>query len=244
MNLYLYLDKETLIHRLDPRTKIFLLMASFAFSVINNNMYVLLYILFFVLVLSFFSKAISNIRNVLAVLILVSLVSIFLWLLFGKFSHSSLLYGVTVSLKIVIMLISGIIFLSTTKNEAIVLGLRRLGLPYVASFTTSLALRLLPVFMHNVKNIYDAQRCRGVDLKRGSVLKRLKNYIPLLGPIFLVTLRSTDQLSIALESKGFGAKKRTYYISIHFRVVDIIIMAVIFLLMLLNIYYVFFKKYI
>ncbi len=116
------------------------------------------------------------------------------------------------------MVASGIFFLSTTSIEEISLGLIKLGIPYSVSFVLSTALRLVPTFIGTGATVIEAQRSRGLDLDSGNVWQKAKKHIPLLVPIFLLAIRNTDQLAVALESRGFGSReKRTYYLKIGFK---------------------------
>jgi energy-coupling factor transport system permease protein len=133
----------------------------------------------------------------------------------------SLAFGVVAALKIDGMIISGLVFLSTTRIEEIILGLIRLRVPYQAAFAFSLGIRMVPTIIGTAVTVIEAQRSRGLDLESGGLLARLRNHVPLLVPIFLQTLRSTDQLAKALESRGFGARReRTSYLEIGFRARD------------------------
>ena len=63
--------------------------------------------------------------------------------------------------------------------------------------------------------IGQAQRSRGLDLESGNIIQRIRKNTPLLIPVFVSTIRSTNVFSMALESKGFGASpKRTYFLRI------------------------------
>jgi energy-coupling factor transport system permease protein len=65
---------------------------------------------------------------------------------------------------------------------------------------------MVPTIIGTAVTVTEAQRSRGLDLESGGLLARVRTYIPLLVPIFLHTLRNTDQLAKALESRGFGAR--------------------------------------
>ena len=156
--------------------------------------------------------------------------------LFWRMTYESLLYGISTALKIDSMIIAGIIFLSTTRNEEIFMGLIRLRIPYTMSFAFSTALRLVPTFIGAGATIIDAQKSRGPNLEAGNIFVRFKNHIPLLAPIFLTSIRSTNQLAMALESKGFGSsKKRTFYFTIGYHRDDLIMIAVLLILLSINI---------
>ena len=107
------------------------------------------------------------------------------------------------------------IFLSTTRNEEIATGLARLGIPYRFAFAVSTALRLVPTIAATGSTISQAQRSRGLDLESGNVIERIRKYMPLLIPVFVSTIRSTNVFSMALESKGFGAEPRDARSSCH-----------------------------
>jgi energy-coupling factor transport system permease protein len=105
------------------------------------------------------------------------------------------------------------IFLSTTRNEEVGIGLVRLGIPYRFAFAVSTALRLVPTVVATGLTIGQAQRSRGLDLESGNIFERIRKHLPLLVPVFVTTVRSTNVFSMALESKGFGARPgRTFFL--------------------------------
>ena len=244
MNIYLYQDRNTIFHRLDPRTKLFLLMGSFVFTIFYRHPAYVLVITSFILLHAWASKSLSNLIKIRWLLIVIGVFSIVIWSFFAKgetylfwrMSYESLLYGISTALKIDSMIVAGIIFLSTTRNEEIFMGLIRLKIPYAMSFAFSTALRLVPTFIGAGATIVDAQKSRGLDLGAGNIFVRFKNHIPLLVPIFLTSIRSTNQLSMALESKGFGSsKKRTFYFTIGYHRDDLIMILVLLILLSINI---------
>jgi energy-coupling factor transport system permease protein len=225
MNLFLYLDRDSLIHRLDPRTKLLLMVASFVVAVLFFTPGPLLALLGVILVYGMLGRVLGNLRRIWLLLVSIALVSILSWSLFARGSTplfwrvtwESLTFGVAAAIKIDSMIISGLIFLSATKIEEMVLGLIRLRVPFQAAFAFSLGIRMVPTIIGTAITVTEAQRSRGLDLERGGPLTRSRAYIPLLVPIFLHTLRNTDQLAKALESRGFGARReRSSYLEIGF----------------------------
>ena len=135
--------------------------------------------------------------------------------------REALLFGIVTAIKIDTMLIAGIIFLSTTRVEETTIGLVKLGVPYVMCFAFSTALRLVPTFAATGTTVVEAQRSRGLELDTGSLWSRMKAYIPLMVPVFLVSIRNANLMAMALESRGFGAaRKRTFYIQLKMRLSD------------------------
>lgn len=229
MNLFLYLDRSSPVHRLDPRTKIFLLLGSFVAAVLFFQPAPLLTLLAVLLAYGALGRVLGNLRRIWVLLVSIAVVSIASWSIFAggptpllwRITREGLQFGFAAAIKIDGMIIAGLIFLSTTKTEEIILGLIRLRVPYQAAFAFSLAIRMVPTIIGTAVTVTEAQRSRGLDLTSGGLLTRMRNYVPLLVPIFLHTLRNTDQLAKALESRGFGARRqRTSYLQIGFHAGD------------------------
>jgi energy-coupling factor transport system permease protein len=64
----------------------------------------------------------------------------------------------------------------------------------------------------------DAQKARGLELEKGGLLKRIRNYVPVLIPLIVSAIRRSLELAEAMESRAWGAtKKRTnlYLLKLH-----------------------------
>jgi energy-coupling factor transport system permease protein len=236
----LYLDRDTFVHRLDPRTKMFLLIGMFALPFVFLNPLYDLAILALVLFFGYLSQSLVNLRRIWFILLTIFVVTIILWSIVGRgqtpffffVEREALLYGVTAALRIIITVIAGMLFLSTTRNEEVAIGLVRLGIPYRFAFAVSTALRLVPTIVATGLTISQAQRARGLDLDTGNVISRIRKHLPLLVPVFVTTVRSTNVFSMALESKGFGAGSgRTFYLQIAMGSRDALVLAVFVLLL-------------
>jgi energy-coupling factor transport system permease protein len=243
MNVFLYQDKDTYFHKLDPRTKIFILLFSFLLTIFFKRPLPLIGVALIIFIHGFLSQCMANVKRMGLPLLLIALFSIFIWGLsqkgttpvFWRFTRESLSFGLTVAIKLDSMLIAGIIFLSTTRNEEISLGLIRLGIPYQVSFSLSLALRMIPTLIETATTVIEAQRSRGLDLRSKNIFTRMKRSIPLLAPIFLTTIRTTNQLAMALEARGFGLnKKRSFYQEVRFTARDYVIFVFLLLVVLLT----------
>ncbi len=231
--LFLYLDTGSPVHRLDPRTKLFLLFETFFLPVFFSRPMELLALFGALLVYGAVGRALGNIRRIWKLLVSIAAVSIVTWAVFTpgtpvvwRVTRNGLAAGLTGALKIDGMILSGLIFLSTTKTEELVLGLLRLRVPFGMAFAFSLAVRMVPTIMATAQTVMEAQRSRGLDLSHGGPITRMKNYLPLIAPIFLHTMRSTDQLAKALEARGFGARReRTSLLEIGMRGSDVMALA-------------------
>jgi energy-coupling factor transport system permease protein len=229
MNPYLYEEKGTVVHRLDPRTKLFILAATFFLMLVPSSLPLALASFAFVAVHASLARAWDTIARLRKFLFIISVFTIVIWTLVPRgdeilwlfFRRDSLLFGLLTAVKIVGILFAGIVFLVTTRNEEITVGLVKLGVPYVACFAFSMALRLVPTFAQTGMTVVEAQQSRGLELQKGSLWRRMRNYIPLMVPIFLVSIRNANLMAMALEARGFGARgKRTFYLQTRMRPLD------------------------
>lgn len=245
MDMFLYLDRNTFVHRLDPRIKIIVMILSFALAIIVTSVTGLVVVAVLVLIYAAAGKTLSNLKRIKVVLIMLTLMSIVLWALtgggptkiLGPITQEGLLRGISTALKLNAMIISGMIFLSATKIEEMSIGLVKMGLPYRAAFAFSTAIRLVPTIVATSYTITQAQRSRGLDLDSGSFLQKVKKYVPLLVPTFVSVIRGTNVFSMALESKGFGySKDRTNLLEIKIKTADILTLSLAIMLVGLSIY--------
>lgn len=127
-------------------------------------------------------------------------------------SQEALLYGPAMGLRIVAFLVFGLVFISTTSPEQLTQGLRAAGMPLAPSVALSLAFRLAPSFAQTARTVMQAQRARGLDLDAGGPVQRFRKSLPAVVPTLGYALRSADDLTRALETRGLGAgKSRTEY---------------------------------
>ncbi|HPU29555.1 MAG TPA: energy-coupling factor transporter transmembrane component T [Syntrophorhabdaceae bacterium] len=224
MNLSLYQDKDTWIHRLDPRTKITGIILIFAMCLCFNDPIYIAILTLGVLFILFFARSLKSLWTLRYILILLFLFSMIIWPFFvkgktvwlcikGFYIHKeSILYAIAMGLRLSTFVMAGMILISTTKNEDITNGLIMMGLPYPIAFAISTALRLVPTFAGAGATIVQAQISRGLDLESKNIFKRFSKFIPFAVPIFIIAIRYTNLLSMALESRGFSpASPRTMY---------------------------------
>ena len=249
MNLFLYLNKNTWIHRLDPRTKIIGMIILFTICLCFNHPLYMVPISLGVILIALSAKALLNFWKLRFILILLFIFSAVMWSFFAKgptligswkflrLSQESLFYGIAMGLRLATFVSIGLIFLSTTRNEELTNGLIRMGMPYPIAFALSTALRLVPTFAGAGATIIQAQVSRGLDLESGSIFSRLRKFIPQAVPLFIYAIRHTNLLAMALESKGFNPEsKRTLYYNPHMRRMDYILLILMVLILATMIY--------
>jgi energy-coupling factor transport system permease protein len=224
MELSFYLPRRSPLHRLDPRAKLFLLLAVLFLAVAPAGPLVPAVLLTVALVGVGVAGAWRALRRVRGLILTMFLVSVGIWALLpvaagaraGGGWTQGLLLGVAAGLKLVVMIVCSVLFLATTRTEELTLGLIRLGLPYPAAFAFSTALRLVPTLVGAAVTILQAQKARGLDVESGSWVSRARKHVPLLVPIVAASLRSTNTFAMALEARGFRARKgRTSLLELH-----------------------------
>src|ERR671912_1938721 len=235
-----YLDRDTFVHRLDPRTKLFLLLGMFVLAFVFTDPLYLLGVLAVVLFFGYLARSLANLGRIWFILVAIAVVCIILWSIFGGgetpfflfVEREALVYGISLALRLDSAILAAAIFLSTTRNEEVAVGLVRLGIPYRFAFAVSRALRLVPTMVAAGMTIGQARRSRGLDPDSGNIVSRTRKRLPLLVPVFVTTVRSTNVFSMALESKGFGAGSgRTYYLDIALDRRDVLVVLVFVLLL-------------
>lgn len=213
----------TVMHRLDPRTKLALLLMSFVAAVLPERPEMAGLAALAVLAQTALARAWPDLYRSRGLLLVLSLFTVAAWSLmargptplFWRVSVESLAFGVATALKLSAMLVAGLVLLATTRVEELFLALVKLRVPYPVAFAFALALRWVPEIFQTALRVKEAQDVRGLTLERGTPFSRLRRHLPLLVPIFLLTLRRSQTMALALEARGFQMRpERTYLLEI------------------------------
>ncbi len=224
-----------MIERLDPRVKIALLLASFLAVLLPQRPLVAGLAALLVLGQLALARAWGELHRLRWLLLVLALFSIVVWsvlaqgptLLFWRVSRESLAFGLATFLKLGTMMVAGMVLLATTPVEELFLGLVKLRLPYAGAFAFALALRWVPEVFVTAQRVKEAQEARGLVWEEGGPLTRLQRHLPLLAPIFLLTLRRSQTMAWALETRGFQRSgQRTYLLQIRMAPRDWLALAV------------------
>jgi energy-coupling factor transport system permease protein len=227
-----YLNKPTLIHRLDPRTKIVLLLCT-AFTAASvrdlRALLVLLalaivyyalaqipwhetraawrFIIFFIVVLAGFNTLILGAGAVgqeAIVLIRLPLGIQITW------------QNIIESLGVICRMLAGAFMALpltfTTLPTRFGVAFRGLGLNDKLAFAVDLAIRLVPTYAADFRSTVDAQRARGyeVDSLKGGFVERVRRLAPLAVPVTMNAIMSGEDITNALDLRGFGLRPRTW----------------------------------
>jgi energy-coupling factor transport system permease protein len=116
--------------------------------------------------------------------------------------------ALALALRLVAITCCWYLLLMTTRQSALVEGLVRLGLPASWGLVVAMALRYPATLQELYVTVLQAQRSRGLRLEGRGLLGRARAQLPVLIAMLVATLRSIDQLAMALEARGFGGPAR------------------------------------
>lgn len=224
MPLFLYLDRQSFVHRRHPLVKVLALFLFFVAAFVVDHPLFILPIGVGICTLILLSGSTPNLSRLRRLFFFIFVFTLLIWSAFyGRgtrlaafpslpITQEGLLFGLGMAIKLSTFLATGALFLSTTRIEEFAYAFTLLGLPYRIGFTITLAFRLVPLFLEAAFTVIQAQRCRGLDIHRGPLLQRLRHYVLVLIPVFMGALRRADQMAIALEVRGFNSgRPRTSY---------------------------------
>ena len=225
-----YYPADSVLHSLDPRVKLFSTLVFIITLFAANNVVlfaIVLVTLFGIIRMSNvpFSFMVKGLRSIVMLLIIAGLFNLFLtpgktlvsfWIF--SISDVGLKNAVLMTSRMILLIIgTSILTLTTTPNQLTdglekSLGfLKRIGVPvHEISMMMSIALRFIPILIEETDKIMKAQMARGADFETGGLIKKAKNMVPLLVPLFVSAFRRANDLSYAMEARCYnGGEGRT-----------------------------------
>lgn len=226
-----YYPGDSVVHRLDPRTKLGL---SFAFILVLFLVQgflpyawlaasVVLVAQIASVPLKVMLRGLRPLRFIVALTFILHLFTtrggVTLWQLgFLRIDSYGLAQGAFLALRLVLLVVATSLLTLTTSPIALTDGLERilspgakLGLPaHELAMMMTIALRFIPTLIDEADKIMRAQLARGADFETGGLIKRAKNLLPLLVPLFVSAFRRADELAMAMEARAYrGGTQRT-----------------------------------
>ena len=129
-----------------------------------------------------------------------------------QFTVGGFLYGITLSLRIFIMVLASTILTFTTPIEDFLQLMKKIKIPYQFAFIITSGIRFIPTMQKKSEMIQEAQKARGAEIGSGGFIKNFKSHIMVLIPLIVDSIRMSDNLAIAMLNRGFGALKFTTYL--------------------------------
>lgn len=219
-----YFPGKSVIHRLDPRTKlVFLVIYIIALFLAGNWISYGLMLAFLITVISMsgvpWKSFFRGMKPLIFILVFTGVLNLFFtkgetpliafWVI--EIYPEGILRAVFMLARI-LMLVMGTFLLTYTTSpialtdglEALLSPLKKIKLPvHELSMMMCIALRFIPTLIEETDKIMSAQKARGADFESGKLLQRVKALVPILVPLFISAFRRADELATAMECRCY-----------------------------------------
>lgn len=219
-----YLPLDSVIHHLDPRTKIIGLILMIVAIFIPAGWYgylliggaVLVLTLLAQLKLSFLWRSMKPMLFMLFFLLIINLLIVRegeLWISIGPLPiySGAVFQTLYIVVRLMLMIILTTVLTATTKPLELTLGIEDLLAPlkvihvpaHEIAMMISIALRFIPTLIEETQRIMKAQASRGVDMEEGSFKEKVMAILSLIVPLFVSAFQHADDLANAMEARGY-----------------------------------------
>lgn len=229
-----YYPGTSFVHRLDPRTKLVLVVAFIVAVFLVKSLYSYIAIALFILIATLgsrvpFKSILKSLKGIIFVVVLTAVLNVFFysggervvwhwWKI--TITEEALLFALAMALRLIFLVMGTTLLTLTTTPMNLTDGMESLMSPlklikfpvHDVAIIMSIALRFIPILIEEVDKIMLAQKARGADFETGGLIKRAKALLPVLIPLFVSAFRRADELALALDARCYNATdKRTKY---------------------------------
>ena len=225
-----YFPGNTVVHRLDPRTKLLMvvvyIVALFLAKWWVSYGVMLAFLVTAVMLSHIKPKALfRGLKPLIVIMVFTALINLFysdgevlvkFWIF--RITREGIVQAAFLVLRIM-MLVTGTFLMTYTTSpialtdgmESLLSPLKKLHFPvHELSMMMSIALRFIPTLIEETEKIISAQKARGADFESGNLLQRAKAMVPILVPLFISAFRRADELATAMECRLYrGDEGRT-----------------------------------
>ncbi|SES16309.1 energy-coupling factor transporter transmembrane component T family protein [Salipaludibacillus aurantiacus] len=237
-----YVPKESVIHKMDPRSKLIIVLLFIIFLFLTRHPFILGMAV--ILTFTAFSRSkipfgyfIKGMRFIAIIIFFTFLLHLFMtregtvlveWPLLTVYS-GGVMEGSLIALRLfLLILMASLLTLTTTPidltdgMERLMKPLKKVNVPtHELALMMSIALRFIPTLLGETAKIVKAQMARGANFSEGSLWKRLKALIPVLIPLFVQSFKRAEDLAIAMEARGYnGGEGRTKFRQLKWKPLD------------------------
>ena len=225
-----YIPGKSIVHKLDPRTKLILLVCYIVLIFCTFNFYALgvtiaLAIAFMLLSRVPVKQYLKSMKMMIVIIIITSVFNLFYgggktYLTIGPLSitEGGINNSIFIVTRIVCLLIASASLTFTTSPTDLTAGIEMLMKPlkvlhvktHEIAMMMSIALRFVPTLLEETDKIMLAQKSRGANMDEGNIIKRAKALIPIFIPLFVSAFRRAFDLAMAMECRCYnGGNGRT-----------------------------------
>ena len=226
-----YFPGDTVAHRLDPRTKILLVVLYITALFCAKGVVTYAIMAAVLAVCVRISKVglrslVRGLKPVLFIIVFTGLLNLLFtpgdhYLVewgFLRISDTGVRNAVFMVIRIMLLIMGTFLLTYTTSPirltdalEQLMGGLKRFHVPvHELSMMMSIALRFIPTLIEETDKIMSAQKARGADFESGGLVQKAKALVPILVPLFISAFRRADELATAMECRCYhGGEGRT-----------------------------------
>ena len=241
-----YFPGKSVVHRLDPRTKLVMLVA-YIVSLFVASGWVAYGVCFAFLAVSIAVSSIPlkaivrGLKPLLFILVFTGVLNIFftpgtdIWRWgFLHITWEGLIQAAKMVSRILMLISATFLLTYTTSPIALTDGLESLLGPlkhikvpvHELSMMMCIALRFIPTLIEETDKIMSAQKARGADFETGNLTQKVKALVPILVPLFISAFRRADELATAMECRCYhGGEGRTKLHVLHYGTRDYLVLA-------------------
>ncbi len=224
-----YFPGNSLLHKMDARMKIILVLCLIVSLFICKNVVSLAVMVVLSIVIAISKIPPKTIAKSVKPLIIIILITAVLNLFYGsgeplvqlgrfKITVDGIETAVFMAVRIILLVVISSLLTYTTSPNELTDSLERLLKPlklvkidvHSIAMTMTIALRFIPTLIEEIDKIMSAQKSRGADLDSGNLIQRAKALIPVLIPLFVSSFRRANELAYAMECRCYrGGGGRT-----------------------------------
>lgn len=227
-----YYPGESVIHRLDPRSKLLIVSSLIVGIFFVRRLeglagFAAIICLIAVLARIPLGYLLRSLRPLLIVIILTFAVNALftpgdavatVWIV--TVTREGIQRGLFMTIRLVLLITASSLLTLTTSPMSLTDGLertlnpfKRIGVPaHEFAMMMTIALRFIPTLLEEADRTMKAQMARGADFESGSLIRRARSFIPLLVPLFIGAFRRADDLAVAMEARCYrGGEGRTRF---------------------------------
>ncbi len=242
-----YFPGHTVVHRLDPRTKLICMVlyvvALFCAPTLPAYLPVALFLAVSILLSGVKWRALTRgLKPVVFIVVFTAVMNLFFTdgtpladaPLLRSITWEGLERSVFMVLRIVMLIMGTFLVTYTTSPISLTDGLEHLLAPlkklrfpvHELSMMMSIALRFIPTLIEETDKIMSAQKARGADFESGNLLQRARALVPILVPLFISAFRRADELATAMECRCYsGGQGRTALHVLRYQARDVVALA-------------------
>ena len=250
-----YYEKDSLIHKLDPRTKLLFMIAFIVSIFVAKDIFSYLLLIFLTVASIIVSRVpflvvLKGLKPIFVIVIFTTILNLFwtegetvlvsvkvipdFWTL--TIYKESLIRAGVLALRIIILMACTSLYFSyattpielTDGIETGLAPLKKIKVPvHEFAMMMTIALRFIPTLVDETGKIINAQKARGADFSSGGLIKRARALIPIIIPLFVSAFRRADELATAMECRCYrGGTGRTRMKSLKMKARDYIFLLI------------------